>query len=327
VRIWRPANLPNLYLLALPLIAVTADWGPGVTAVALVAGLGWKWALILRRTARADRRDQRPLVLETIAASHYVEKARWCMDLLGLDYRETATVGVLGVIVTGRSVPRLRIGDGPGASLIGDSADILRYLWAEYGATDPTRAAFLEPSPAAVELERHIDAYGAHIRRWFYFGALPARAFMLRCWGADDERLPRWQRWLIAVAFPGVVAFLRRALGVDQPRTRASVQRVEAFLTEIENLLADERRGLLGDERNYVDYAFAALSGLWLPCPGYGGGAADGYLPPPEDWPATLREDMARWRERFPRVVAFVEGLYATERPRPVPRPTAGVDH
>jgi glutathione S-transferase len=326
VRIWRPANFPNLFLLALPLIAVTAGWGLGVTAVALFAGLGWKWTLTLRRTARAAHRDRRPLVLETIAASHYVEKARWCMDLLGLEYRETASVGVLGVIFTGRSVPRLRVGEGHGSSLIGDSSDILRYLWAEYGATDPAGAAFLEPSPAAVELERHIDAYGAHIRRWFYFGALPARDFMLRVWGVDDERLPRWQRWLLAVAYPGVAAFIRRALGVDPERTRASVQRVEAFLTEIEDLLADERRGLLGHGRNYVDYAFAALSGLWLPCPGYGGGAAEGYLPPPGDWPATLREDMVRWRERFPRVVAFVEGLYNTERQRPAPTPTDGPD-
>ncbi len=317
MRLWRPSNLPILYLLALPPVAAAAGWGPLTTTVALLAGLGWLWGVILRRTSRSVPRGRRRLVLETIAASHYVEKVRWCMDRLGVAYREEPAVGVLGVILTGRSVPRLRVGMGTGASVIGDSPDILRYLWGEHGRREPERAAFLEPTAEAVALENRLDAYAADVRRWFYFGALPDRAFTLRAWGRHDERLPRWQRGLISVAYPAAAAFLRRALRVDADRTRVSVERIEAFLGEMEALLADGRAGLLGARRSYVDYAFAALSGLWLPCPGYGGGAAEGYFPPIDRWPAGLARDAARWREDHPRVVAFVTALYARERGRP----------
>ena len=319
MEIWRPSNLPRLYLLALPLIVALAGWGAGTTAVAVLLGLGWLWAVTLQRTAHAAPRERRALVLETIAASHYVEKVRWSLDRLGIDYREAPAAGVLGVLLTGRSVPRLRIGEGPGASLIGDSPDILRYLWGEHGRRHLTRAAFLEPTAAAVELERHIDAYGAHVRRWLYHGGLPDRAFILRAWGRHDPRLPRWQRGLIGAAYPLLAAFIRRALAIDEPHTHRSVARIETFLNEIETLLADGRAGLLGERRSYVDYAFAALSALWIPVPQYGGGAAPGYLAPAEEWPPTLREDAARWEARYPRVVAFVRGLYGSERAAPAP--------
>jgi hypothetical protein len=85
----------------------------------------------------------------------------------------------------------------------------------------------------------------------------------------------------------------------------------------MEALLADGRAGLLGEARSYVDYAFAALSGLWLPCPDYGGGAAEGYFTPIDDWPPALARDAARWRKSHPWVVAFITGLYARERGRP----------
>ena len=57
--------------------------------------------------------------LDTISASHYVEKVRWCMDRLGLDYEEVPDVGALGVFTAGRTVPRLRIRTGSVISSIG----------------------------------------------------------------------------------------------------------------------------------------------------------------------------------------------------------------
>merc|ERR1711936_180999 len=41
-------------------------------------------------------KDKR-MILETISISHYVEKVRWCLDYLDLDYVEEEDVGILGV--------------------------------------------------------------------------------------------------------------------------------------------------------------------------------------------------------------------------------------
>ena len=89
---------------------------------------------------------------------------------------------------------------------------------------------------------------------------------------------------------------------------------METFLDEIEKRLEDSPDGLMGDQRSYVDYAFAAQSCLWMPCPGYGGERARDYFPPADAWPQDVARETAAWRARYPRVVAFVERLYASER-------------
>ena len=99
------------------------------------------------------------LVLETISLSHYVEKVRWSLDILGVDYEEEQDAGIIGVFFTGRmvswsdykfdladedelllqakfQVPGLRI---PGKNFtVYNSSDILRYLYGKY-YNDPVR--------------------------------------------------------------------------------------------------------------------------------------------------------------------------------------------
>ena len=100
---------------------------PGTIALVLAA-LAWRWAITLSGILAPARVPE--LELETIAASHFVEKVRWCMDRLGVEYSERQMVGVLGVFFTGRSVPQLKIRTGLVRSTIGNSPEILRYLWA-----------------------------------------------------------------------------------------------------------------------------------------------------------------------------------------------------
>jgi hypothetical protein len=50
------------------------------------------------------RGKQQPLLLETISLSHFVEKVRWSMDLLGVDYVEQQDVAVMGILFFARSV-------------------------------------------------------------------------------------------------------------------------------------------------------------------------------------------------------------------------------
>ena len=301
-----------LYLLALPPFAVVSDLGllGAVFAVLLgLAGLWWRRLAPLLRPPRGPE-----FRLETISASHYVEKVRWCLDRLGVAYEEVADAGALGVFTSGRTVPRLRIRTGSVISSIGNSPDILRYLWGRFGPIEP-RAAFLEPSEEALALERQLDGYGLDLQRWVYHHILPDRSLTLHLWGAHDPGLPGWQRWLERALFPLLRVMIRRAFRLSAGAHGRVLDNIESCLQRMEQRLEDGRDTLLGGaETSFVDITFAALSGLWLNPPEYGGGRAEGVRAEIGSFPAAMLEDRQRWIDDYPRVSALVERLYREER-------------
>ncbi|MDX2410421.1 MAG: hypothetical protein QNK34_00545, partial [Woeseiaceae bacterium] len=94
----------TVFLFLLPI--VVAWMGAGVpTALLLVAlMLLWRWFIVLSGVTAPEATPD--VVLETIAASHFVEKVRWCMDRMQLEYTERQSGGTLGVFFTGRTVPQ-----------------------------------------------------------------------------------------------------------------------------------------------------------------------------------------------------------------------------
>ncbi|MCP5093578.1 MAG: glutathione S-transferase domain-containing protein, partial [Gammaproteobacteria bacterium] len=99
---------------------------PGALFLVLLLLL-WRWIIVLSGFAFPGKTPE--LVLAAISASHFVEKVRWCMDRLGLDYVEQTSGGTLGAFFRGRTVPQLKMRTGSVQSSIGNSAEILRYLW------------------------------------------------------------------------------------------------------------------------------------------------------------------------------------------------------
>ena len=152
MRLRDPRVIHLLALYALPVVVAAAGWGVPAAIGAAVAAFLLGLAARLFVSLRALRQPERPLRLHTITFSHYAEKARWCLDRLGVPYEEVPNVGVLGVLLTGRTVPWLEV--PPGLTRISDSSRILRYLWGAYAGRLPgDRTWFLEPTPAALELE------------------------------------------------------------------------------------------------------------------------------------------------------------------------------
>ena len=81
---------------------------------------------------------------------------------------------------------------------------------------------------------------------------------------------------------------------------------------DVEGRLADGRGSILGGEAvNYTDLAFAAIMGLWLLPPGYGGGRADHVRIPASDMPGAMRGEIDGWKARFPLATGFIEARYA----------------
>jgi len=311
-----PATWIMLYLLALPVICALLGLHAVTALAGVLLGVLVLWAMRIRALLSPGAGPE--MCLDTISASHFVEKVRWCMDRLGVPYVEVPAAGVIGVFTVGRTVPRLRVRTGSVVSSIGNSADILRYLWGRFGSID-ARAAFLEPGAEALELEARLDAYGVLLQRWVYQNIINDRELTLQAWGANDPQLPRWQRLAVRIGFPFLRVMIRRAFRLSDRAHQQVLVRISEVLQSMEDRLADGRQTLLGgDQISFVDITLAGLSGLWIQTPEYGGGRAGGVRLLPASLPAAMRAERQQWLERFPHVVALVERLYRDER-RPAP--------
>ena len=281
----------------------------GFTLLLLLA----RWLITLSGILFPEKTPE--LELATISASHFVEKVRWCMDRLGLEYTERVSAGALGAYFRGRSVPQLKVRSGIVRSVIGDSPDILRYLYGRSLADDPSAAAFLEPTAERVELERRLDRYATSLQVWIYYHLLPDRDLTLRAWGHDNPATPAWQRLLLKPLYPLLAYLIRVSFRISDTGYARAVERIEAMLLDVEGRLADGRKSLLGaEEINFTDIAFAAYTGLWLMPEGYGGGKAEPNRIERSAAPEAMRRDIERWMAAYERAVAFAEDLYDTRK-------------
>jgi glutathione S-transferase len=273
----------------------------------------WRWLAVLSGLAVPAKTPA--IVLTTISASHFVEKVRWCMDRLGLDYVERPAGGALGAFFLGRTVPQLKVRTGAVQSVIGNSAEILRYLWGRYSVDDPQAAEFLEPTKQRIELEARLDRYGANLQVWVYYHLLDSRDLTLHAWGANDRATPYWQRLLLRALYPVLRVLMRRSFRISEAHYQKSVENIEKLLADAEERLDNDAKSLLGDaQANYVDLQFAAFSALWLMPPEFGGGKAAGVRIEKETTPQAMQEDIEKWSARYPRVVQHVARLYREQR-------------
>ena len=302
-----------IFLYLLPLAVAT--WGvslPGAIAL-VVLMLLWRWAVTMSAWVRPVRVPE--LELESISASHYVEKVRWSMDRMGIEYTERQVGGTLGAFFLGRTVPQLKVRTGAVRSVIGNSPEILRYLWGAYGTSLGDKAEFLRPTKERVALEKRLDRYGVDLQVWIYYHILQDRDLALHAWGANNAAIPGWQRTALRALFPVLRYLIRWSFRITDAHYAKAVEHIEKTLAGVEQQIDGESRSILGDNTSdYVDITFAALSGLWLQPSGYGGGRADAVRISRDMAPQAMRQDIERWIAACPHSVAFIERLYAEER-------------
>ncbi len=302
-----------VFLYLLPLIVAYNGWSVSTAVLLVLLTLLWRWLVTMSGILKPAKVPD--LELETISASHYVEKVRWAMDRLGLEYKERQVGGTLGVFFLGRTVPQLKIRTGAVRSVIGNSPEILRYLWGAYGTAAGDKAKFLEPTAARVELEKKLDRYGVDLQVWVYYHILGDRDLALHAWGRDNPAIPQWQRWALIALFPVQRFLIRKAFRITDAHYAKAVEHIETTMALIEKQLADGRTTILaGQESDYVDITFAALSGLWLQPAGYGNGVADAVRIDPASASLSMRSDIDRWSSNYPLGVALIKRLYAEER-------------
>ena len=308
--------LHSVFLCALPLLVAALGLSVWSAAGLVLLALVWRWAISLATFVVPAQTPA--VVLDTISASHFVEKVRWNMDAAGIDYVERPSGGTLGAYFGGRTVPRLRIRTGAVESQIGNSAEILRFVWGHFGDDLGEDAAHLEPTRERRDLEKRLDRHGVNLQTWIYYHVLPDRELTCHIWGADNPAVSRLQRLAVRALYPLLAVLIRKSFRITRRNYEKATQRIEELLGDIDLKLADGRSSILaGDRRNYTDYQFAAMCGLWLVPENYAAGKAQLERYAADRMPESMAADVNRWREDFPRVVQWVENLYATERMPP----------
>ena len=298
-------------LLLLPLAVAVFDLSFLSALLLVVAVLFVRWLGVMVALGGKSRSPE--ITLTSIGVSHFVEKVRWCLDRLGLDYRERRAAATLGAFYLGRTVPVLQFRTGRVTSSIGNSPEILRYLWGRYAAERPEEAAFLQPTPERLQLESELDRYGRNLQIWVYYHLLPEKALLLRAWGVEDPAVPAWQRRLVRLLYPAQTFMIRRAFRVSAKRYEKARQHIETLLEDLNARLGEQSNSLLGEKvLNYTDLCFAALSSPWLLPENLAGGSS--AVLEFEELPAAMREDIDRFKTAYPAAYAFVEQLYKNQR-------------
>lgn len=303
----------SAFLFLLPVIVAWLGLSVAAAAALVLVALLWRWAISLSSLVIPARCPG--LVLETISASHFVEKVRWCMDRLGVEYTEKPAGGALGAFFLGRTVPRLFFRTGAVRSQIGNSPEILRYLWGRYSADMPEQARFLEPTPERLEFEKKIDRCGVNLQVWVYHHILGHRELTLRVWGIDNPLIPRWQKWALRLNFPLLRFLIRKSFRITPANFEKAVTHIESLLADVESRLGDGRKSLLGgDTVNFTDLSFCAIMGLWLQPAGYGGGQADSVRIEAANRPPEMAGQIEAWRRAYPLATRYIEQTYEERR-------------
>lgn len=302
-----------IILLSLPILVAWFAMPVWATILLVLLALGLRQVLVISGMVAPPGGPD--LLLETIPPSHFAEKARWCMDRMGVAYEEQLCGGVIGALFSGRPVPRLTVRTGRTHSSITESSHILRYLYGRYAADPGLDTDFLAPTEERLAWEQRLDRYGVDQQVWVYHHLLSDPALCKQAWGAHSPRIPAWQRWAILVLYPVLEYLINRGFNPDRERYEKAVARTEALLSDTEQLLADGRKALLGGEQSdFVDITLASLSALWIQAEEFDRGRHLAERIPPERLPARLQADRQGWMERYPATTAHIRRLYRDER-------------
>jgi glutathione S-transferase len=237
--------------------------------------------------------------LITIPPSHYCEKARWGLERAGVVYREEGHPPLFhrrGVKKAGgRHTTPVLVAEN---RVFPDSTDILQFIDAEHAdqwrpyPTDPDLRARAE------ELEELFDTrLGPHTRRLAYYHLLQHDELFLKSVLAGVGPV---ERRIFKIFAPVVKKLMRFGMRIDDAGAKHSLKYIKGVFETVDELLADGRSFLVGQEFGAADLSFAALAAPVLLPSNYGS-----PLPSLDDVP----EDLLTLIEEFRTTPAGAFGL------------------
>lgn len=246
--------------------------------------------------------------LITMPHSHFCEKARWALDLSGVEYVEEAHPPLFHWMATlrhgGRSVPVL-VHQGRSYT---DSTDILLHL-DEMGAKLYPHESDLRNDVLYLE-EEFDQTLGPHARRWAYAQLLPHSALLLKVMTPGTAGI---ERVLLPAILPIAKPLIRKSLRISEQSAKRSLSLVDNVFSQVEQRLQDGRLYLVGNRFTAADLTFASLAAPALLPPKY-----CGRMPELHEVPQSMRDEVIRLRK----TVADRYALRLFEQHRPPPTVT-----
>jgi len=241
--------------------------------------------------------------LYVFAISHFCERARFGLDLLGLPYglvhwppgahlQRSQELGA-----PGSSLPILQTG----AQVIQGSSEILDWAERESGEANTLAPSGNDDVRA---MERRLDEVaGVHTRRAFYSEALiehPETVLPIFVRDLTPE-----EREATTGAWSFLCEMMRGRMDLGPEQERESVRLLEGELDWLDGLLADGRGYLVGDRLSRVDLSAASLLAPLVDPPEHPNAGAVTLAP-------RMRENVDGWRDRP--VMRWVAEIYRRHR-------------
>lgn len=196
-------------------------------------------------------------ILHVFLISHYCEKARWALDLCGVDYQ----VNLLSPITHAKKAKKIEAKRSAlpiletTSGVIQGSAKIIE--WANAQAKQNDRHG-LVITAESTEIEKRLDdVLGVHVRRWFYSESLLDCPEIVRPVFAEGSNV--FGRLMLRLAWPKIVATMIRLMDLGAEQEVESKAIVVAEMDWLDSLLMDNKRFLVGDSLSNADIAAASL--------------------------------------------------------------------
>ncbi|CAK4082618.1 unnamed protein product [Aphanomyces euteiches] len=202
------------------------------------------------------------LVLVTIPASNYCEKARWGLRLAKIDFTEEMHASLFAYMSTktkgGKSVPLLFGGKANPDFCLKSSDDILTYC----GKSLPS----LYPNDRVKEMELQMDnKFGPAARRFGY-----SLLFSMGTAAKDimiDPLQGNLESYVVAATFPLLKAALIKSLNISDKGVERSWVRIQETFAKVDAILGDAPLGtqfIAGSTFSAADISFCSHASLLL---------------------------------------------------------------
>jgi len=240
--------------------------------------------------------------LITMPHSHYCEKARWALDLSGVQYIEEVHPPLFHWLATrkhgGRGVPVL-VHNGKSYT---DSSHILMHLDDIGTKLYPTE---LKLRNEVLQLEEGFDqTLGPHARRWAYAQLLPHSALLLKVMTPGTAAI---ERALMPILLPIFKPLVRKSLRISAQSAVRSLTIVDEIFSEVGQKLRDGKSYLVGQSFTAADLTFASLAAPVLLPPQY-----RGRMPELHEVPQHMQDEVIRLRNTA--AGAYALRLFALHR-------------
>lgn len=228
-----------------------------------------------------------PMRFITIRGSHYVERARWALDLAGMSYSEDSSPPIVHIVstlasrpvgCTTTSVPMLIT---PDQGTLTDSRDIMAYAAGHPNAAPEARSLY-PTDPALLQEVKDLEQkcatrLGAWARVILYQHLLQDSRVTMQalCQGCPAGRCRAF--WLFYWPF---ITLMRKAMRITPANAAVCLNKTRALFQELSQRLeasttgggcANSQRYLVGNSFTAADLTFASMAGIILLPEHYGG--------------------------------------------------------